>query len=102
MHAIKLQFVSIPRQRDSIKLLYTSFVCIILRIKESLKIPLSTKILCKDKPISIVFLISIMVLINIVFNFIDEMGGGVNRRSTDEAGGRVCNPTLSPRHLGDE
>ena len=76
MHAIKLQFVSIPRQRDSIKLLYTSFVCIILRIKESLKIPLSTKILCKDKPISIVFLISIMVLINIVFNFIDEMGGG--------------------------
>ena len=77
MHAIKLQFVSIPRQRDSIKLLYTSFVCIILRIKESLKIPLSTKILCKDKPISIVFLISIMVLINIVFNFIDEMGGGL-------------------------
>ena len=75
MHAIKLQFVSIPRQRDSIKLLYTSFVCIILRIKESLKIPLSTKILCKDKPI--VFLISIMVLINIVFNFIDEMGGGL-------------------------
>ena len=33
--------------------------------------------------------------------FIDEVEG-VNRRITDEAGGRVCNPTISPRHRGDK
>ena len=32
---------------------------------------------------------------------IDEVEG-VNRRITDEAGGRVCNPTISPRHRGDK
>ena len=36
---------------------------------------------------------------NIVF--IDEVEG-VNSRITDEAGGRVCNPTINPRHRGDK
>ena len=40
-----------------------------------------------------------------VFNnyivFIDEVEG-VNRRITDEAGGRVCNPKISPRHRDDK
>ena len=41
----------------------------------------------------------IYYIITIVF--IDEVEG-VNRRITDEAGGRVCNPTISPRHRGDK
>ena len=36
---------------------------------------------------------------NIVFIDVVE---GVNRRITDEAEGRVCNPTISPRHRGDK
>ena len=33
--------------------------------------------------------------------FFDEVEG-VNRRIIDEAGGRVCNPTIRPRHRGDK
>ena len=36
--------------------------------------------------------------------FIDkaELEGLINRRIINEAGGRVCNPTISPRHRGDK
>ena len=33
--------------------------------------------------------------------FFDDVEG-LNRRMIDEAGGRVCNPTISPRHRGDK
>ena len=38
---------------------------------------------------------------DLIIVFIDEVEG-VNRRITDEAGGRVCNPTISLRHRGDK